>query len=273
MSSKINQNKKRMTHKSCIICFLLFLASFPLLSQNAQPTLVTETSETIQDVYGNALHVKIHRATNKEIVKSLKGEWKEKGGEITSKKNEIVASGVLIPSISTPPILVLAKVREFTKIEHELIVIFLNGDVAIASGNSAFANTKAYLHELANSISREYNVKHHESEEKKLKRLESELNNVQIRLNKDGEKIRKLRKIIEKEEKKIEAIDKKKTLDQKTIELRKKGVEKVIKSREKINDLEYDITINKENVVHKKREIEEQKEKVEDAKKDRSVFE
>ena len=261
---------KRLTN---ILFLALVLASSFVFAQKAQPTTVSETSETIQGVYGDALHVKIHRASQKEIVKALKSEWKDNNGEVETKRNEIIASGVNIPSIGSEGVKMLARVREFSKLEHELLIIFLDGDLALSPENSSFYNAKAYLYELANKISKSSNINYHEKEEKNLRQLEGEFKDIAVRLEKDAEKIKKLEKTKEKEQKKIDSIDKQKNLDQKSIELRKKAVEKVIKSREKINDLEYDITINKKNEKEKKDEIKAQKEIVENAKKDRAVFE
>tara|TARA_B100000508_G_scaffold136297_1_gene129137 strand:- start:2081 stop:2872 length:792 start_codon:yes stop_codon:yes gene_type:complete len=250
---------------------ILFVSSS--LAQNAQSTAVSETTETIQGIYGDALHVKIHRASKKEIIKALKNDWKEKNGEIESKKNEIIGNGIIIPSVNSEGLKLLAKIRDFTKLEHELLVIFQKGSETISPGSTSYNNAKAYLFELANNISKSSNISHHEIQEKKLKHLENELRDLNVRIEKDADKIKKLEKSIKKEQKKIDNVDEQKTLDQKSIELRKKAVEKVIKCREKSNNLEYDITINKENVKNKKDAIKSQKEIVENAKKDREVFE
>ena len=266
--------KKTKKISRLINVLLLLLLSFCTQLKSQEPTTVSETTETIGDVHGNALHVRIHRANRRLILKRLKADLKEKSEEVKVKGNRLTTVQTKFPGISKHEIKVYAKLNDYSEDEHELWFIFLNGDQSVSSENnfSAFNSAKTYVFEFANRLSRESNSKNHDQQLKKLRSLESDLRNLKAQNTKARNRIKSLRKTIKKKEKVVSKIDSKKSLDNKSIELRKKAIEKILKSKEKINDLDYDIEINQRDQEKKEVEITNQKEILYDAKKDLEIF-
>lgn len=257
------------------INLLVILLAFLLSNLNAQvETTVTETAETIGDISGSALHVRIHRATKRDILKKVKSYLKERSDEVKSKGDEVYATDVLFPTISENRIKVYAKVKEYSQTEHELYLIFVDGDQIVSTKTDIkdYNSAKASLYELANTLSRESNESFIEYSEKELRELEKYLDRLRYTKEKDENKIVSLGKKINDNEKDLKKVDDKENLDEKSIKTRAKKEKEILDYKKDIKELEKDLVENKKEQDEYIKKIKEQREVIKAAQKDKELF-
>lgn len=204
---------------------LTLLVFIPLVSFTQSVTEVQETIENIEDVNGNALQTTIYRSNSKSIFKSFKSLMKSYGGSVEQKREYLIASEVLISSISEHQIKVYAKTKEIDEKSIALVTIFLNGDNPISSQTdiSSYTAAKEIIAEFSRNQSQNATEEYFKSEEKTLAGLEKELELLLKEKKKAEKEIEDCKKAITDNEYKIkENIDKQKKLsgdiaNQKTI--------------------------------------------------------
>lgn len=153
--------------KSLFLKSLLIVISILFVSEmKAQDKIkVSESSEQIEGVKGNAFKVEIYRSDEKTVAKEWKSEIKGKSGDVDIKGNSVVATDVLIKSISDHEITVYAQVKQLDEKTIEFSAIFLNGDRAISSSDAgAHLVAKKMVKDFANSVSKEAAKEHHEDQ-------------------------------------------------------------------------------------------------------------
>ncbi|MEQ8625001.1 MAG: hypothetical protein RJQ00_12640 [Vicingaceae bacterium] len=201
----------------------LFLVSFFSVSNAQDKIKVSESSKEIEGVKGNALTVEIYRADEKTVAKEWKASLKRKSGDVDIKGNSIIATDVLIESISDHEITIYALVKRVNKTTLEFSAIFLNGDRAISSSDAgAHLVAKKMVKDFANSVSKEAAKEHHklqlgilEDHKKSLKKLTNDIedaNKLIIEKKKEIEEKtaekEKLLKIIEEHNKTVNSAEK-----------------------------------------------------------------
>ena len=149
-----------------IILFTLLL-SLGFTAQAQKGVEVTESTEEINDVNGNALRTIINRADEKTISKEWKKLMKSYKASVKTKGNEVHATEVMVSSISEFPIQVYAQINEISETEMELLVIFMNGDRSISSSSdiSGYTAAKKIVEDFALQISNEATSAFFENEE------------------------------------------------------------------------------------------------------------
>ncbi len=254
---------------------LAILLVFFLANLNAQiKTAITETAETIGDVSGTALHVRIHRASKRDILKKVKSYLKERSNDVKTKGDEVYATNVVFPTISENAIKVYAKVKEYNETEHELYLIFVDGDQIVSTKTDIkdYNSAKASLYEFANTLSRESNESFIAFSERELGDLEKTLERLRYSKEKDENKIVSLGKKIKDNEKDIEKIDDKENLDEKSIKTRAKKEREILDYKKDIQQLEKDLVENKKEQDEYIKKIKEQREIIKAAQKDKELF-
>ena len=171
--------------KSLFLKSLLIFISILFVSEmKAQDKIkVSESSKEIEGIKGNALSVEIYRADEKTVAKEWKSSLKRKSGDVDIKGNSIIATDVLIESISEYEISIYAMVKRVNKTTLEFSAIFLNGDRAISSADAgAHLVAKKMVKDFANSVSKEAAKEHHklqlgilDDHNKSLKKLTNEI--------------------------------------------------------------------------------------------------
>ncbi len=259
-------------NKITLITILLVLLAPNLFSQI--PTNVTETTEIIGDVSGNSFHVRIHRASKKEILKAVKSILKERSEEVKTKGDEVYASQSLFPFISDHEIKVYAKVKEFSDTEHELYLIFLNGDQNISSQADLkdYNSAKAFLYEFANKLSRESNKSFLANSEKELSSLERNIENLRSEKTRDDDAIIKNGKKIKKNESDIKKLDDKESLDENAIKERAKKEKNILSLKRKNKNLKNRLTENKKEQDGLIEKIKEKRALIKEVKSDIETF-
>jgi hypothetical protein len=255
---------------SLSIALLFFLGG--ISAQEA--TTVKEKSDIVGEANGNALYVNVYRAEAKTIIKKLKSELKDKSEDVKIKGLELSALKASFPLISDSALTIYANTEEVTSLETYLQVIFLDEGVALSSENnlSGYNSAKAFLYELANTLSLEASEEYLETHEKELKKLEKELKDLKRKKEKDEKDILNLKKDIKKYEMTIAKLDHLEKLDEKAINDRSRSEKGILSAKEKIKDNEYDITLNKKEQEKTSDKIKKQKDLVKDAKVSLSVF-
>lgn len=252
------------------IAFLFFLTN--LTAQES--TTVKEKADVIGEANGNTLYVNVYRAEAKTIIKKLKSELKDKSEDVKVKGLEVSALKASFPLISDSALNIYANVEEVSALENYLQVIFLDEGVALSSENnlSGYNSAKAFLYELANTLSLEACEEHLEAQEKELDKLEKELKDLKRKKEKEEKDILSLKKDIKKYEMTIAKLDQLEKLDEKAINDRSKSEKGILSAKEKIKDNEYDIVLNKKQQEETSDKIKKQKDLVKDAKVSLSVF-
>lgn len=195
---------------------LLLVLLIPIISLAQSPVKVTETIESIEQVNGNAFQTTIYRSDSKSILKSFKSLLKNYDGDVDQKKDYLMASEVLIGSISEHQIKVYAKTKEIDDKSTSLFVIFLNGDSPVSSQTdiSSYTAAKEILSDFSRSHSQEATLDYFDNEEKKLESLEKELENLLKEKKKAEKEIEDCKKSITDNEYNIkENIDKQKKIN------------------------------------------------------------
>lgn len=184
---------------------ILLLLLFPIFGYAQSPVKVTETIESIESVNGNALQTTIYRSDSKSILKSFKSLLKGYDGDVDQKKDYLIASEVLISSISEHQIKVYAKTKEIDEKSVSLFVIFLNGDSPVSSSNdvSSYTAAKEILNDFSRNQSQQATERYFELEEKKLSDLEKDLENLLKEKKKAEKEIEDCKKAINDNEYKI----------------------------------------------------------------------
>ena len=161
---------------------------------------------------------------------------KDYDGDVKTKSNELRATGVIIESISNPPIEVYFKVKEISETKHEIFVQFKSNGDFISRGNdiSGYTSAESILNNYATKLSQEASSSYFEDQEKELKTLENTL-----------EKLAREKKKAEKD---------------------------IEDCKETIKENEYSLEENKKNQISTVKQIEEQKKKVRNAKKEKDIF-
>lgn len=218
------------------IILLAFILGLGFTAQAQKGAEVTESTEEINDFDGNVLRTVINRSDEKTISKEWKRKMKSYKASVKAKKNEIHATEVNISSISEFPIRVYAQINEINESQMEFLVMFMNGDRSISSSSdiSGYTAAKKIVEEFAQEISNEATSAFFDTEEDRLKELESQLNN------------------LKKEKKKAE-----------------KDIEE---AKETIKEREYDLSENEKQSKETQKQIEAQKQAVKNAKKELDQF-
>lgn len=221
--------------KKLIPLFTVCLALNVAKAQHA--TKVNETTESISDASGNALTAIIYKSSDKAIAKDWKSLVKDyDDAEVKTKGTDVYATNVLIKEISEHQIKVYSQVKEINDEEHEISVIFMNGDEAISSSNdvAGYTAAKDILYRFANEHSKESTAKFLSLQAKALSKLEKDLKD----LKRDKEKAEK----------------------------------EIDDCKKSIKDNEYNLEKNKDEQSDKEKEIDKQKTQVKSAKKTAGIF-
>ena len=210
----------------------------------------------------------------KTIIKQLKSELKDKEADVKTKGKKLSATEVVFPSISDSTLTIKAEVQEVKEHVYDLFVLFQYNDTILSSTNnySGYSSAKAFLFELANTLSKEASEKYYLAQEKELASLEKKLKLLKKRLTKEEKTISKSQKLIKKNTAVVEKIDRKGELEEKTIKARAKAEKTILSNKEKVQDAEYNIEINKKDQKETLDSIKKQREIVNSAKKSLNVF-
>lgn len=258
---------KRMILSLSILCQALILCA-------QEPTEVKEKTDLIGDWSGNALYVNIHRAEKKLVLKELRSQLKDKGGEVKQKSKELSATGISFPLISDSTVNVKAEIQEEGELLTNLMVMFKYNDTILSSSNNStgFHSAKAFLFELGHQLSKEANEKHLREQEKELESLEKKLKLLKNRLEKEEKTIVNSNKLIKKNRSAVEKIDQSGELDEDAIKTRAKSERAILNHKEKVKNAEYEIEINKKEQKEVVQQIKDQRETVNKAKQSLDVF-
>lgn len=239
-----------------------------------EATKITEKVVEISTIEESALHVKIHRASLKDIQKEFKRELKKRSKNIESNGKEIIASAALFPGISSQEIKVFALIEELNNFEHELKVIFLNGETPItaAKNPSGYIAAEKFLHDFANKLSINANADYLKSETKLLKSNQKDLKKLNKKVSKAEKNIKKAESNIKKNHKLYESLKAEENLDIKGINKKANAEKSVVYDKEKIKTLKEEIAELEKSIKKKKMDISKQEEVVEKAKKAYNVF-
>ena len=204
--------------KSIFLKSLLISVLFVSTLHAQDKIKVSESSKQIEGVKGNALSVEVYRTDEKTVVKEWKSTIKRKSGDVDIKGNSIIATDVLIKSISDHEIKIYAEAKRINETTIEFSAIFLNGDRAISSSDAgAHIVAKKMVKDFAKSLSQEAAKEHHEEQLEVLEDHNKSLEDL-------TEEIEEAKALIEEKKQEIEDNTKKKEELQKTIEKQKETV-------------------------------------------------
>lgn len=216
-----------------IILFTLLLG-LGFTAQAQKGVEITESTEEINDVNGNALRTIINRADKKTISKEWKKLMKSYKASVKTKGNEVHATEVMVSSISEFPIQVYAQINEISETEMELLVIFMNGDRSISSSSdiSGYTAAKKIVEDFALQISNEATSAFFENEEDQLKNLEKKLDDLKAEKKKAEKEIEEAKELIKEREYDLKENEKKREETLKSIEAQKQAVKNAKKELE-----------------------------------------
>jgi len=216
-----------------IILFTLLLG-LGFTAQAQKGVEITESTEEINDVNGNALRTIINRADEKTISKEWKKLMKSYKASVKTKGNEVHATEVMVSSINEFPIQVFAEINEVNDAQMELKVIFMNGDRSISSSSdiSGYTAAKKIVEEFAYEISNEATSAFFENEEAKLEDLDSKLEDLKKEKEKAENEIKEAKELINEREYDLKENEKKREETLKSIEAQKQAVKNAKKELE-----------------------------------------
>lgn len=216
-----------------IILFTLLLG-LGFTAQAQKGVNVTESTEKVNDVNGNVLRTVINRADEKTISKEWKKLMKKYKASVSTKKNEVHATEVMISSISEFPIRVYAQINEISETEMELLVMFMNGDRSISSSTdvSGYTAAKKIVEDFAVEVSNEATSAFFDNEEDKLKDLEKQLDDLKDEKKKAEKEIEEAKELIKEREYDLKENEKKREETLKSIEAQKQAVKNAKKELE-----------------------------------------
>lgn len=217
----------------------LFLFGTTLSAQNTFQ--VTESEESISGLSGNALTIKINRATQDNILNEWEELMQDYDGKVDIHANMVHATEVDINDISLEKIEVAAAAKKISANKSELSVIFYSGGKAISSTQTpaGFIAAKRIVESFAKRISKEATETYREEQAKILDDLMNELDDLKESQKDKSKEIEEAKEVIEEaKENKKEALENIEETTNKKEELNQdqEALNEKIKAQEKVLD-------------------------------------
>lgn len=208
------------------ITLLILLLGLGYNTQAQNGIEITERTEEINDINGNALRTVINRADEKTISKEWKRKMKDYDASVKTKGNEVHATEVNISTISEFPIQVYAEINKIDETQMEFLVLFMNGDRSISSSTdiSGYTAAKKILEEFANQLSKEATEEYNEKQISLLEDLQKQLEDLKDNKKDAEEEIKEAKETIKEKEYELAENEKKREETLKKIEAQKQAV-------------------------------------------------
>ena len=162
-----------MKYLNQTVLFLLF-CTIPYFANSQQK--ISETTESIGDLKGNALTIDILRADEKSIQKKWKSIMKSYEGKVKTKGDKIYTSDAKIESISSGNVQINAEIGNEKNGKREFTVIFQSERGAVSSGSdiSGYTAAKNIVENFAKDLSLDASNEYKSIQEGALTKLQKE---------------------------------------------------------------------------------------------------